>query len=123
VVKVGAFPDLLRPLKLTLEFRFNYITSAALDGGTTMAVLVIFVTVQVHQSSDLSWWGNNLNNQSESIDATLSSRPRASFPNPHSAERELNPFSSAIDGQLATTSLLKAPITGFAPSPAELQLA
>lgn len=41
--------------------KFNYITSAALDGGTTIAVLVIFLAVQIHQSESLRWWGNNLN--------------------------------------------------------------
>jgi hypothetical protein len=45
--------------------RFNYVTSAALDGGTTIAVLVIFLAVQIHQSQGLSWWGNNLNLNSE----------------------------------------------------------
>ncbi|KAG8765933.1 hypothetical protein FRC16_007817, partial [Serendipita sp. 398] len=43
--------------------KFNYITSAALDGGTTIAVLIIFLAVQLHQKQDLSWWGNNLNSK------------------------------------------------------------
>lgn len=45
--------------------RFNYVTSAALDGGTTIAVLVIFLAVQIHQSQGLRWWGNNLNSKSK----------------------------------------------------------
>jgi hypothetical protein len=55
-------------LTAVLGDRFNYVTSAALDGGTTIALLVIFLTVQIHQSQGLQWWGNLINSKSEYLD-------------------------------------------------------
>jgi hypothetical protein len=55
-------------LTAVLGDRFNYVTSAALDGGTTIALLVIFLTVQIHQSQGLQWWGNLINSKSEHLD-------------------------------------------------------
>ncbi|KAF7296401.1 hypothetical protein HMN09_01110400 [Mycena chlorophos] len=42
--------------------RFNYITSAALDSGTVISVMVIFFALQFpkHGSLTVNWWGNEL---------------------------------------------------------------
>jgi hypothetical protein len=38
--------------------KFNYITSAALDSGTIISVLLIFLALQINGQSQLDWWGN-----------------------------------------------------------------
>ena len=105
-----------------------------------MGVLVIFLAVQIHQSSGLSWWGNDLNGKSACTRDLSQSAPslieRAFLlPSPillvlfffvlgGGSERRAEPFffSTAIDGATSPTPLLTPPITGFAPPPAQLQL-
>lgn len=38
--------------------KFNYITSAAVDSGTIISVLLIFLSLQINGQSQLNWWGN-----------------------------------------------------------------
>ena len=38
--------------------KFNYITSAALDSGTIISVIVIFLSLQINGQGQLDWWGN-----------------------------------------------------------------
>lgn len=57
------FQRLIRKRNFQWWSKYNYITSAALDAGTTISVLVIFLAVQLHQSEDLQWWGNLLNSR------------------------------------------------------------
>lgn len=38
--------------------KFNYITTAAIDSGTIISVLVIFLALQINGQSQLDWWGN-----------------------------------------------------------------
>jgi len=41
--------------------RYNYILSAALDAGVTLALLVIFFTVQLPKGGvEVTWWGNTV---------------------------------------------------------------
>jgi len=38
--------------------KFNYITSAAVDSGTIISVVLIFLSLQINGQSQLDWWGN-----------------------------------------------------------------
>ncbi|CCM01622.1 uncharacterized protein FIBRA_03683 [Fibroporia radiculosa] len=41
--------------------KFNYVTSAALDSGTVISLLVIFFTLEFPKGGiSISWWGNNV---------------------------------------------------------------
>jgi len=44
--------------------KFNYVTSAALDSGTVLSLIVIFATLQAPKGGlTVSWWGNNVYKQ------------------------------------------------------------
>lgn len=47
--------------------KFNYITSAAIDSGTIISVLVIFLSLQINGQSQLDWWGNRWFAESRSL--------------------------------------------------------
>ncbi|QWU88306.1 hypothetical protein CA3LBN_002571 [Candidozyma haemuli] len=42
--------------------KYNYILSGGLTGGIAFSSIIIFFSVQYHEK-DISWWGNNVNNQ------------------------------------------------------------
>jgi OPT oligopeptide transporter protein len=57
------FNYLVRRYKLSWWMRYNYILSAALDGGVALGLIAIFFIIQLpkgNNPSDLSWWGNNV---------------------------------------------------------------
>ena len=42
--------------------KFNYVTSAAMDSGTAVSILLIFFTLQFPKGGSIAvnWWGNNV---------------------------------------------------------------
>ncbi|KAJ7159202.1 OPT oligopeptide transporter protein-domain-containing protein [Mycena crocata] len=62
---VGAFFQYwVRTRRFAWWSKFNYVTSAALDGGTVMAVMVIFFALQFPRPREggikVEWWGNSV---------------------------------------------------------------
>ncbi|KDQ13233.1 hypothetical protein BOTBODRAFT_66951 [Botryobasidium botryosum FD-172 SS1] len=56
------FQYLIRRRNFRWWSKFNYIMSAALDIGTVMSVIVIFLVLQLPDNGNLNvnWWGNNV---------------------------------------------------------------
>ncbi|KAJ8517514.1 hypothetical protein ONZ45_g5328 [Pleurotus djamor] len=56
------FQYLIRKRNFAWWSKFNYVTSAALDSGTVIALILIFFTLQFPKGGTLSvdWWGNNV---------------------------------------------------------------
>ncbi|KAF8526011.1 OPT oligopeptide transporter [Hysterangium stoloniferum] len=55
------FQYLIRRRNFAWWSKFNYVTSAALDCGTTLCLMVIFFTLQFPKGGiSLNWWGNNV---------------------------------------------------------------
>ena len=61
------FQYLVRRRRFPWWSKFNYVTSAALDSGTVLAVIVIFFTLQFPKGGKIvvNWWGNTVHTQSE----------------------------------------------------------
>ncbi|KAJ7647777.1 OPT oligopeptide transporter protein-domain-containing protein [Roridomyces roridus] len=60
---VGAiFQYFIRKRNFAWWSKFNYVTSAALDCGTVISLIVIFFTLQFPDNGniELNWWGNNV---------------------------------------------------------------
>ncbi|EGO00748.1 hypothetical protein SERLA73DRAFT_167007 [Serpula lacrymans var. lacrymans S7.3] len=55
------FQYLIRKRNFAWWSKFNYVTSAALDSGTVLSLIVIFFTLQFPKGGiDLNWWGNSV---------------------------------------------------------------
>ncbi|KAF8518212.1 OPT oligopeptide transporter protein-domain-containing protein [Gautieria morchelliformis] len=55
------FQYLIRRRSFPWWSKFNYVTSAALDCGTTISLMIIFFTLQFPRGGvNLNWWGNNV---------------------------------------------------------------
>ena len=56
------FQYLIRKRNFTWWIKFNYVTSAALDSGTTISLLFIFFTLQFPKRGEIvvNWWGNDV---------------------------------------------------------------
>ncbi|TFY75549.1 hypothetical protein EWM64_g8464 [Hericium alpestre] len=56
------FQFLIRKRNFAWWSKFNYVTSAGLDSGTVISLIVIFFTLQFpkHGTINLDWWGNNV---------------------------------------------------------------
>jgi OPT family small oligopeptide transporter len=56
------FQYLIRRRNFLWWSKFNYVTSAALDSGTAMSLIVIFFTLQFPKGGGITvnWWGNNV---------------------------------------------------------------
>ncbi|KAJ6513626.1 OPT oligopeptide transporter protein-domain-containing protein [Mycena vitilis] len=60
---IGAlFQYFIRKRHFAWWSKFNYVTSAALDSGTVISVMVIFFTLQFPKNGKISvnWWGNSV---------------------------------------------------------------
>ncbi|KAF8150467.1 OPT oligopeptide transporter protein-domain-containing protein [Mycena galopus ATCC 62051] len=60
---VGAlFQYFIRKKHFAWWSKFNYVTSAALDSGTVISLMVIFFTLQFpkHGNIEVNWWGNDV---------------------------------------------------------------
>ncbi|EIW80549.1 oligopeptide transporter [Coniophora puteana RWD-64-598 SS2] len=58
------FQYLIRKRNFAWWSKFNYITSAALDSGTVLSVIVIFFTLALPNGGvSLNWWGNTVFSQ------------------------------------------------------------
>jgi hypothetical protein len=53
---------LLRRYRFRWWAKYNFVTSAALDTGTVIGVVLLFLTLQLPKGGKLSidWWGNNV---------------------------------------------------------------
>lgn len=55
------FQYLIRKRNFAWWSKFNYVTSAALDSGTVLSLVVIFFTLQFPKGGlNLNWWGNTV---------------------------------------------------------------
>jgi hypothetical protein len=54
------FNFIIRRMHFRWWMRYNYILSAALDGGLVLSMSVIFFSLQVWKSGgiNIDWWGN-----------------------------------------------------------------
>ncbi|KDQ50890.1 hypothetical protein JAAARDRAFT_141157 [Jaapia argillacea MUCL 33604] len=61
-VAVGfVFQYLIRRRNFAWWSKFNYVTSAALDSGTAISLIIIFFTLQFPKGGvQINWWGNNV---------------------------------------------------------------
>ncbi|KAJ7594866.1 OPT oligopeptide transporter protein-domain-containing protein [Mycena floridula] len=59
------FQYLIRKKNFAWWSKFNYVTSAALDSGTVLSLMVVFFTLQFPKNGTLSvnWWGNTVYQQ------------------------------------------------------------
>ncbi|KAJ7772001.1 OPT oligopeptide transporter protein-domain-containing protein [Mycena maculata] len=60
---VGAlFQYFIRKRNFAWWSKFNYVTSAAMDSGTVISLMVIFFTLQFPKNGEIAvnWWGNNV---------------------------------------------------------------
>ncbi|KAF8589528.1 oligopeptide transporter [Ramaria rubella] len=65
------FQYLIRRRSFAWWSKFNYVTSAALDCGTTISLIVVFFTLQFPQGGfTLNWWGNNVYNNTADFQRT-----------------------------------------------------
>lgn len=58
----------LKKTKLAWWKKYNFILSGGLDGGIAFSSIIIFFAVQYH-SKNISWWGNNVNDNVLDADA------------------------------------------------------
>ena len=54
------FQYLIRKTNFAWWRKFNYITSAALDSGTALSLIFIFLALQLKDNIQLNWWGNEV---------------------------------------------------------------
>jgi OPT family oligopeptide transporter len=55
------FQYLVRKRSFAWWSKFNYVTSAALDSGTVLSLIVIFATLQAPKGGlTVAWWGNDV---------------------------------------------------------------
>ncbi|KAG6814032.1 hypothetical protein H0H92_003882 [Tricholoma furcatifolium] len=54
------FNFIIRRYHFRWWMRYNYILSAALDGGVVISMFVIFFAITYPTNLNLSWWGNNV---------------------------------------------------------------
>lgn len=74
-----AFMFYLRRAKLAWWKKYNYLLSGGLDGGIAFSSIIIFFAVQYH-SKNISWWGNNVNDNV--LDAMAPARLNATIDAP-----------------------------------------
>ena len=53
------FQFILRKFRYRWWFKYNYVTAAAMDTGTVISIVVVFVALQLWVD-DIKWWGNNV---------------------------------------------------------------
>jgi len=72
------FQYLIRRRNFLWWSKFNYVTSAALDSGTVISLIIIFLTLQFPRggSIQLNWWGNNVwKNTADYLSTPLNPNP------------------------------------------------
>lgn len=78
------FQYLIRKRNFAWWSKFNYVTSAALDSGTVLALMVIFFTLQFPKNGSIqvNWWGNNVfQSTADYLRTPLLSVPPKGIPN------------------------------------------
>lgn len=55
------FQYIIRKRNFAWWSKFNYVTSAAMDSGTVLSIILVFFTLQFPKGGvQLNWWGNNV---------------------------------------------------------------
>jgi OPT family small oligopeptide transporter len=75
------FQYLIRKRNFAWWTKFNYITSAALDSGTAISLIFIFLALQLKDNIQVNWWGNDVfMNTADWASQALKTAPTSGIP-------------------------------------------